>query len=120
MIIAILLFVLILVLVVFFYQKFGKLAVYYDLSDDRFRVFLFRLVPVFSVKISEISNVRKISFSETFGLGFFTLRLGSKMFGEMVLIEKRKGFFRSALITPDNAESFVAEIKNQKNFHAST
>lgn len=110
MIVALIGFLLVLVAVGAFQQKLGKYVIVYELSGERFNIRLLNLLPLFSVRYKDISEVRAISLKETFGLGFFALRMGNRMFGKIVLIRKPKGLIREILISPKDHEAFIREI----------
>jgi hypothetical protein len=81
----------------------------YRLANRKIEVVLFHVLPVYWVRIEDIETIRKASWSE---LGVFDtiLRMGNRLFGECVLIQKRKGVFRRVVITPHNADGFISQV----------
>jgi hypothetical protein len=81
----------------------------YDIYDERVRVLLFSVVPIFWVPISEIREA-KYFYAHFFLRPFWALRFGNRLWGEGVILRKRRGLIRSIIITPEDARSFIEEI----------
>jgi hypothetical protein len=86
----------------------------YRLTDSEIEVLLFGLVPESKTKLQDIVEVRKVSFSELLpwknleSVGWF--RLSNRLWGEGVLVRRKRGFFRNFVITPDQPDEFVEEL----------
>ncbi len=82
----------------------------YDIKGDCVRVVLFRLVPLMTIRISDI---REIKESPPIELWKPTpaLKFGNRLWGACVLIHKKRGLIRRVVITPDNAYEFVEQVK---------
>jgi hypothetical protein len=85
----------------------------YDIKDDNVRIVLFRLVPLMTIRIS---NIREIKESPPMELWkpTFALKFGNRLWGECVVICKKRGFIRRIVITPDNAREFVEDVKQAR------
>lgn len=82
----------------------------YRVREDSIEVLLFRLIPIYRIRIQNIESIDVIGWREL-GVGVFTLRLGNRLvLHDMVLIRKR-GFIRSIVITPSNPYDFVAQVR---------
>jgi len=72
------------------------------------------MFPVISINYLDILEIRRITFKEALRLNqLSTLRLGNRMWGNIVLIKKSTGFFRTIIITPDNSETFMNDVNQQ-------
>ncbi len=67
------------------------------------------------MKLANIAEVRKVSFKEaTFQKGIegvLVLRCGNRLWGQIILIRRKKGIFKTILITPNNADKFISKIR---------
>jgi hypothetical protein len=91
----------------------------YRVRNHAVEVVLFHVLPVYRVPVDNIELIRKVLFKEAlFGFwslrelvsAFSTLRLGNRIFGPWVLIQKRNGWIRRILITPNDADAFIREV----------
>jgi len=82
----------------------------YDVEGDRVRVVLFRFIPVMTIKIANIREIEKRSAAELWK-PTPSLKFGNRLWGDTVLIQKKRGFIRSIVITSDNANEFVEHVK---------
>ena len=89
-------------------------VVTYRITDSSVEVRLLGFIPQSSTKIEDILEIRKVSFSELLpwknleSLSWF--RLGNRLWGDGVLIKRRRGIFRKFIITPSEPEQFVQEV----------
>jgi hypothetical protein len=81
----------------------------YRVENNAVEIVLLHVLPVYRVPIDEIELIKKASWSEL-GLGGSTLRLGNRLAGQCVLIQKRDGWFRRIVITPDDADGFIRQV----------
>jgi hypothetical protein len=101
-------------LLVFFAQFFGRLVVSYKITDSSIEVRLFGLVSESKTQLKDIVEVRKVTLGEMLPLknpksiGWF--RLGNRFWSDGVLIRRKRGFFRSFVISPDKPDEFVTEL----------
>jgi hypothetical protein len=109
--IEIILAVFILLIVIHFITRY----VYnYKLQDSGIRIMLFRIIPLVLIPYNYIKDIRRVtwvSYYKTIGIGVY-LHCPSRIWGHHVLIEdKKKRISRYTLITPDNPDEFIAEVK---------
>jgi hypothetical protein len=99
---------------VFFAQFLWRWIVRYRVTDLGIEVLLFGLIPESKTQLKDILEVRKVSFSELLpwknpkSVGWF--RLGNRLWGDGVLIRRKRGIFRNFVITPDEPDEFVKEL----------
>jgi hypothetical protein len=82
----------------------------YKIEGDRIAVKLFSTMTVMRIRIDDILEIRQCSSRELL-MPSFALRLGNRLWGEAVVIRKRRGLFRAIIMTPDNAAGFVEEVR---------
>ncbi len=87
----------------------------YRVEKDVIKILLFQVIPFYKIPIDAIESIHKASWMEC-GMGGLTLRLGNRVFGHCVLIQKRNGLVRRVVITPGDADGFIGQV--QKNKHA--
>ena len=94
-------------------QFAGPYLYQYRLGDQRFEVKLFGLVPILILYFSDISEARVLSGSPLFN-PFAGVSFPNRVFAARpVQIRRKKGVLRSVILTPDQPESFVAEINRR-------
>jgi hypothetical protein len=86
----------------------------YDVSNGRIRVLLFRHIPIFAVSISDIQEIRKISGKEL-RKPRVALRLGNRVWGDCVLIQKSSGFFKINYYYSGQRTKFLGACGRKKN-----
>jgi hypothetical protein len=92
--------------------QYGLRLLYnYRISDDCVQVVLFNLVPLRRVPFSNIAEIKKVTRGEVSWNPFSVELWGNRLFGQVVLIRKKRGLVRAMLITPDNADSFVQDTE---------
>jgi hypothetical protein len=82
----------------------------YRLKNGNIQVTLFHVLPIYRIRIEDIETIRKASAWRELGLFDSTLRMGNRLFGDAVLIGKRKGVVRRVVITPPDANAFVSQV----------
>ena len=88
----------------------------YRLSDHAVEVLLFGLIPVWNLPFEEIQAIRKVSWREL-GIGRSAfrrmLRVGNRLFGQSVLITRKRGWVLHVVVTPKDADGFVSRIERE-------
>jgi hypothetical protein len=87
----------------------------YRITDTSIQFILFGNLPVWTSSFDDILEIRSISFSRM--LIAPSLHLMNRPFAQYVLVRKRRGIFRTVVITPDDAGKFV-KLVQQKTGHA--
>jgi len=94
------------------FQFLGRYLYDYRISKTCIKIVLLAKIPLFRIPFSNIIEIRKISFKE--GLGnddsYSALKFGNRIWGEGVLIRRKKGLFKKVLITPDKPDEFISKI----------
>jgi len=89
----------------------------YRIRDGQVQVVLFNKVPIRRVDICDIDDIRvaskKYLFFSSDPAELFAERWGNRMRGNVVVIKKSKGFTRAIMITPEDPEKFVSDIKRR-------
>jgi hypothetical protein len=96
-------------------QEYDLMFYGYKIGEDgiEFTLFgfvLFRLIAFSS--ISDISIEKALALRPRFN-PFTTLRLGNAFRLRMVVVLCHSGWIRTILLTPENPEEFVANVKNK-------
>jgi hypothetical protein len=92
-------------------QFFARYVCTYRVSSDELQVVLFRAIPAYGVVLANIRNIAEVPYSETLKPRLSALRFGNRIFGRVVVVEKKAGLFKTMFITPDDPEAFVAEVR---------
>ena len=99
------------------FQILGRYIFNYRITNDSLQFVVFGKVPYMYIKLANIAEVRKVSFKEaTFQKGIegvLVLRCGNRLWGRGILIRRKKGIFKTILITPDNADEFISKIRER-------
>jgi len=91
---------------------FGRMGISYRLMGHGFEVRLFGLIPLWRARYQDISCVERYQPSLK-NLGFGAVALSNRRsFKGMVRIWKKKGFARSAIITPDDPDGFISSLSD--------
>ena len=112
-------FVIFVAVMMAFGQLFLRYVYDYDIGDAKVRVLLFRLVPVMTIRISNIRDITECSPMELWK-PTFALKFGNRVWARCVLIRKKRGLIRSIVITPGNPREFVERIKEIQREQART
>jgi hypothetical protein len=103
----------------FVFLQFGyRYVLTYRLTDRSVSITLFGLLPIFCIRYDTIEELERISAQEaTFkywhpGRG---AAYGNRFFGKIILV-RRKGK-RPVLLTPDDAEEFMQEVRQRVYQH---
>jgi hypothetical protein len=83
-----------------------------ELKDKKVFLYFLRLIPVTLVSTNNIKEAFLLSQKRIDLSLFRTMFFINKLFSPIVIIEKKKGFFRLA-ITPKNPEDFLCRIKSR-------
>ena len=111
MIVALLGFILTITVVVYGYQRIGRLVITYKIGKDDVTIALLNRIPVVRIPLSNIVEVEEVSFSRTNDPYFRTLRFGNRMLGNYVKIRIKSGVFLSLIVTPDDPPEFVRNLR---------
>jgi hypothetical protein len=96
---------------------FGLRVLYgYRVENRAVEIVLLHVLPVYRLPIDDIELIQKVSWSDL-GIGGGTLRLGNRFAGQCVLIQKRNGWFRRIVITPDDADGFISQVATSRQSH---
>lgn len=113
------LFILIFICIaVFFARSFWPLLLRTRTTARGIEVCLLGLVPAIRIRFEDIIEVRPLSFrgllpwSNTRSTGW--LRLGMRFGSGGVLIRKKSGPFKNIVVTPDDIEAFVNEVRSKQ------
>jgi hypothetical protein len=87
----------------------------YRITDTSIQFILFGNWPVWNSSFDDILDIQSISFGRM--LIAPSLHLMNRPFAQYVLVRKRRGIFRTVVITPDDAGKFV-KLVQQKTGHA--
>jgi hypothetical protein len=100
-----------LILIAFCYQRYGRLFITYRLTERGLEICLLNLIVLFRVKKSDIAGVDEVSFFDSSGHYFRTLRFGNRLWGRCVRVRKVSGIVRNVIITPNNPREFAGKIR---------
>lgn len=91
----------------------------YGLSPDGLQIRLLG-IRIIDVQFDDIAEVRRVSFRESLPLNlemFTAIRFGNRVWGDIVLVKRKRGFFRRYLISPDDADDFIETIQRHSPAH---
>jgi hypothetical protein len=112
-IIASFLFLILFVTIVFQYT--ARYVYNYRVNDSGIKIVVLGTLPIIRMPFSDIIEIRKISLKEALLANeFSTLRFGNRILGDIVLIRKSKGLFKTIIITPDNSEMFINDVNQHR------
>ncbi|HVN64507.1 MAG TPA: hypothetical protein VMT58_07700 [Candidatus Binataceae bacterium] len=91
-------------------QLWSRYVCQYRLNERGFEVLLFGGMPIVRIGLSEIIGVRVAPPAEQYKpwVGFPS---GNRLWGDCVVITKKRGFWRSVIVTPDDPTEFVNQLK---------
>ena len=94
--------------------EFGARRIYsYALTPAHFEVRLLGRFPIYRVDRNTITSVCDwhCTLADA-GAMFTTLRLGNRIFGRAIVIERRAGFPRRLIVTPDDPAAVCSAIRS--------
>jgi hypothetical protein len=91
---------------------FGKVFITYQLKASELRVMLFRIIPVMVIPLELINKIERITQLRWMMSGIADI-FCSRVFAARLLLRKSTGFFKEIVITPDNPDQFIAEVKRR-------
>jgi hypothetical protein len=104
-----------------FFIAFFFFSIRYRIKNNRVEFLHWWVFPVHRVRFDNIRDLRVIPRNECWFGPWGAFRYGNKLFPKkIVVIEKKKGVFKTILLTPDNPEEFVNEIKKSFIFQQSS
>ncbi len=83
----------------------------YRITDDAIEFVMFGKLRAWRSLFEDISDIRLVSFGRSLVLP--ALHLMNRPFAQYVLVRRRRGVFRWALITPDHPQEFVRTIREK-------
>ncbi len=84
----------------------------YWLTETALEVTIFRAIRLARVPYAEIAEVRRARWAELFRREFrWAQSLGSNIFRPLVVIRRRSGRRRCAILTPANADEFIRDLR---------
>jgi len=104
--------------------QYGLRCLYgYNISRNGLEFKVFRLLVVKTIPFKEIVSAEVLPpvkvFPWTSFKMFFALRLGNRIWGDFVLIERDRGIFRRIILTPENGSEFIDSIRTSREVGAS-
>lgn len=113
-VVSVILFILLLVSFALVFQYVAHYIYDYKTQGRSVCILLFKKIPLSQIAFENIAEIRKISYKEAvFGKEtLMALRLGNRIWGDIILIRKKKGIIKTILITPDNATQFLQQVKS--------
>lgn len=100
---------------VILFGQLGLRFIYgYSIEEHSLNIKLFRTFSIYKIPFRDIIDIRRAKFSDLTPLknlrSLFILRLGNRIWGNEVIIT-RKSLSKQVVITPDDAEAFVRDVK---------
>jgi hypothetical protein len=102
-----------LVLVIGSFQMFGEYLYDYNLSDTAVEFLVFRKIKVWSVPFNEITAIEPASWKDFFSLKRMPFGFVSHPLGKFILIKRSKGIFKHIIVTPNNQNEFVDNVRSK-------
>lgn len=93
------------------FQGIGRLFYNYKIEGNAVEFTALGGIPLKRISFNAIEDLREVSLKETLKPDFSTLRLGNRLFGRIIEIRLKEGFFKRILITPDDPDKFVQAWK---------
>jgi hypothetical protein len=93
------------------FQILGRYVFRYRITKDSLQFVVFGKIPYMSIKLANIAEIREVSFKEATFQKPLVWRCGNRLWGKIVLIRRKKGIIKTILITPDNPDEFISEIR---------
>jgi hypothetical protein len=86
----------------------------YDIKNGAIRVLLFAAIPVIRIPISEVVQVTRASTTRLWLNPWYAVRLGNRIIGQAVLVQRKQGLVKSIVITPDDPDRFIDQCNKEK------
>ena len=102
------------VIVLFLIFKGGLFI--YRITETGIKIDFFGIIRIIHVSFEDIEEIYKGSFKDFFHAKTFNyvpINLRSRLFGQTVVVKKRKGIVRAILITPEDIDGFLSEIQRK-------
>jgi hypothetical protein len=98
-------------------QYLGRYVYTYKIGETGLEIALFRLVSLKRICFDNIVEIRRTSFRETLPFSNPGMRMmltfENRLWGELVLVRQKPGFFKIILISPDDADNFIQEVQRR-------
>jgi hypothetical protein len=103
-------------------QLIAPFVISYHLADEGFEVRVLRILRVIRIPYASVTEVRKVSFSETLfprSAGMFAAaRAGNRLFARHgVAIGRTFGLRKTVIISPSNPDDFVRQLQDRVRAH---
>lgn len=86
----------------------------YTLTESRFEVRMFGRIPLYAIPWSELATASPFRPSlAAIARLWTTLSIGNRIFGRALVLERRGRFPRYVIVTPDDAERTLLEIRGR-------
>jgi hypothetical protein len=93
---------------------FSSLTTSYAIQNNKLYLMYFKKIPIGWVSLNNIKEIKRYYFGMPGDEKvYFPLRWENKLLGDQVLIVKKHGLFKNILLTPDNSDQFIEDIKRQ-------
>ncbi|HTU25402.1 MAG TPA: hypothetical protein VMF30_08400 [Pirellulales bacterium] len=80
----------------------------YRIHADCIAIVAFGKWTLVHFSFANMKDVYELPWAKTMGARYlFALRFGNRLYGRNVCIERKRGFFRNILITPDEVGEFI-------------
>ena len=103
----------VLALAYFLAQYAWRWVIRYRITKSHFEILAFGF-PIFNTAVTDILEVRKVPFRELLPWNnresVNWCRFGNRLFGEGILVVRRKGLLKRFIITPDNPDTFLRTL----------
>lgn len=102
-------------------QAVGRYFINYTMNSDGIIIMLLGALPIKHILFRDIIDIQRLSLREAYietapwkGVDmYFAQAWGNRVWGDVVLLRKRAKLFSVVLISPDNAEEFVQEVRRR-------
>ena len=95
-----------------FFQWFGRYIWNYRVTEKSIQIVLFGTIPIINIDYDAMAYLCELTTKEVFTKGAFVYRWGNKLFTRHNEKKKKnKGLIKTIIITPDDAQAFVQEVR---------
>lgn len=82
----------------------------YKFKSDRIVIYGFRIIPISSIKYTDVVGIKQINWREFILHILFTEPYGFS-FHDMVMITTKHRMYKRVIIIPKNSDEFISELK---------
>jgi hypothetical protein len=87
----------------------------YRVTDRAVEVLLFHALPICRVPLHDIADIRTVHRNQLM-FDLFAFRFGNRFARHLILIQKRRGWFRRIVITPPDLDEFIEQVKAAEGY----